>query len=496
MADVTAPAAALQPDRETLARRLCERYLGIVDDPEALIAALLRPLPPTLWANPRRLSRDELQAILAADGIGSAPLPWSTHGLRLAEGARPGRHWGFLAGLFQVQEEASMLPVELLDPQPGERVLDLCAAPGNKTAQIALAMANRGTVMANDLKKGRLAALRQTIKRLGLLNVAITCQDGQAIGARAGGFDRVLVDAPCTCEGTFRKVTQPTVSDERFRSRRAAVQLRLLERALRLTRPGGRIVYSTCTLAPEENEAVVDTLLHRYPGEVRLLPARLPGLDAAAGLTGWLGRAFDPSLANTVRLWPHHNDTGGFFVAVLERAADARAIPEPQWFRPPEEPRSWLQPLTERFGIPASAFDGVIPVKRGNKHLHLVPEDHRYPDAPAPVMLGLPAVRRRSLPVKPTTAAAMLYGHAAVRNCVSLETPQAQTYLDRGIILPGPEQLVDCTGPGYVVLRYRGYTLGLGQLIYDRDTGEPRVVSLMPKAWAKDAATLAPEEGD
>lgn len=484
-----------QHDREALARALSERYAALVPDHEELIQALLRPLPESLWSHPARLDRSALMELLRADGFAPEAMPWCEAGIRLPAGSRPGRHWGFLAGLFQVQEEVSMLPVTLLDPQPGERVLDLCAAPGNKTAQIAVAMANRGTVMGNDPKKGRLAALRQTVKRLGLLNTVITAQDGQSIGARAGSFDRVLVDAPCTCEGTFRKVTQPNDPDTTFRERQAATQVRLLERAVQLTRPGGRIVYATCTLAPEENEAVVDTVLQRLGSELRLVPARVPGFQGRAGVTRWQGRTFDQALTGAMRVWPQDNDTGGFFVAVLERDEGAPvARKRGGYFRPPEEPRDWLDPLTERFGIPASVFDGVIPVKRGNKHLHLVPSDHRFPEAPAPVLMGLPAVRRRSMPVKPTTAAALLYGCHAVRNVVDVDTPQAQAYLDRETIqAPSAGQLDRCTGPGFVVLRYRGYVLGLGQLIYDRETGVPRIVSLMPQAWSKDAATLIEE---
>lgn len=492
---MTAAEHPVAPDRETLARELCARYRNIVDDPEALIQSLLRPLPITVWANPRRLSRDALIDLLRADGIAAEPMAWSTHGVRLDPDARPGRHWGFMAGLFQVQEEVSMLPVALLDPQPGERVLDLCAAPGNKTAQIAMAMGNRGTVMANDLRKGRLAAMRQTVKRLGLMNVVITAQDGQSIGARAGAFDRVLVDAPCSCEGTFRKVRVPTINTATFRARQAAVQVRLMERAMRLTRPGGRLVYSTCTLAPEENEAVIDTLLDRYPGELRVVPVQVPGLRGSEGITHWDGRQYDPAVAGTLRLWPHHNDTGGFFVAVLERSADAAEVAEPNWFTPPQEPSDSLDPLTARFGIPHSAFEGVVPVKRGNKHLHLAPADHRYPEAPAPEMLGLPAVRRRSLPVKPTTAAAMLFGPHATRNVVSLDAAQAQQYLERQPIHGvGPGQLADCDSPGYVILRYQGYTLGLGQLIFSRETGEAHIVSLLPKAWSRDAGIAIPPE--
>ena len=386
-----------QADLEALAQALSERYAALVPDREELIQALLRPLPESLWAHPGRVDRSALMDLLQGDGLAPEPMPWCDTGIRLPAGSRPGRHWGFLAGLFQVQEEVSMVPVALLDPQPGERVLDLCAAPGNKTAQIAVAMGNRGTVMGNDPKKGRLAALRQTVKRLGLLNTVITAQDGQSIGARAGSFDRVLVDAPCTCEGTFRKVANPNNPDPTFRERQAATQVRLLERAVNLTRPGGRIVYATCTLAPEENEAVVDTVLQRLGSELRVVPARVPGFQSRPGTTHWQGRTFDDALTGAMRVWPQDNDTGGFFVAVLER--DSGATPARErggFFRPPEEPRDWLDPLIERFGIPADVFDGVTPVKRGNKHLHLVPSDHRFPEAPAPVLLGLPAVRRRS----------------------------------------------------------------------------------------------------
>ena len=484
-----------QPDRESLARAVIARYTAIVDDPQALLGALLRPIPVTLWANPLRLNRDSLLELLRADGFRADAMDWSAAGIRLSPDARPGRHWGFLAGLFQVQEEVSMLPVMLLDPRPGERVLDLCAAPGNKTAQMALAMNNLGTVIANDLRKGRLAAMRQTIKRLGLLNVAITARDGQSLGGEIGGFDRVLVDAPCSCEGTFRKVANPTVSTERFRMSRAATQARLLEKAVRLTRPGGRIVYSTCTLAPEENEAVVDTVLHRYPGTLRVVPMSVPGLKAASGITAWQQRVFDPSLSQTLRLWPHHNDTGGFFVAVLERTDAADPPPEGKRFRPSNEAVDALAPLTDRFGIDSEAFSGAGAVAWSNKHVCLAPRDHDYPASPMPDSLGLPAVRRRSLPVKPTTAAALLYGDQAVRNLVPLDTDQLRVYLDREPIHhPREDQLAACTGPGHVLLRYQGYTVGLGQLIFDRATGVPRIASLMPKAWSRDAVSLGPAE--
>lgn len=479
------PAAPDFPTRQALARLLVARYVDIVDEPEALVQALLRPLPATLWSNGLRLSRDALQALLERTGMDSTPMGWNAEGLRLGPEQRPGQHWGFMTGLFQVQEEVSMLPVRLLDPQPGERVLDLCAAPGNKTAQIAVAMRNTGTVVANDLSRGRISAIRQTLKRLGLMNVAITVKDGQSFPSRAGIFDRVLVDAPCTCEGTFRKVRVPQIVSDDFRERTARVQYRLLRKAVQLTRPGGRIVYSTCTFSPEENEAVVDTVLRECGGAVRLLPARIAGFAAGAGLPEWYGKAFHPQLELAMRVWPHQQDTGGFFIAVMEKAGEG-SVPGPgeDYFQPPREDRTWLTPFLDRLGIPEEVFAAVEPVKRGNRHLHLVPADHRLPLAPAPDMLGLPAVRRKSLPLKPTTAAVLLYGHRASRNRVVLDDAQFAAFLRREDAAIRPEQLRHCTGPGYAVAWYRGHTVGLGQLIYERQAPQVRMRSLMPKAWS------------
>ncbi|MCC5811543.1 MAG: RsmB/NOP family class I SAM-dependent RNA methyltransferase [Ectothiorhodospiraceae bacterium] len=475
-------------DRRALAERVCERYREVVDDWPALVETLLRPLPVTLWANPLRLSRERLVELLARSGIHARPLEWSESALELDPGARPGLHWGFFAGLFQVQEAVSMLPVQLLDPQPGERVLDLCAAPGNKTAQIAVAMRNTGTVVANDLNRGRVPAIRQTVKRLGLMNVAVTVKDGQGLTARAGLFDRVLVDAPCTCEGTFRKVRVPQVVTDRFRESTTRTQRRLLERAVALVRPGGRVVYSTCTFSPEENEAVVDAVIGASGGTMRLLPASIPGFPTGQGLTSWQGRRFDPQLSLAMRIWPHHANTGGFFVAVLEKRDDGPAAAPAEYFRPPEESAEWLSPFVDRLGIPAQVFADVSLVKRGNRHVHLVPRDHRLPQAPAPDMLGLPAVRRRSLPLKPTTAAVLLYGHLAVRNRVELSTVQLRDYLERADTSVEHSQLARCTGPGYVVVTYQEQTVGLGQLIYERESPRVWLRSLMPKAWRASVA--------
>ncbi|MGD2115865.1 MAG: RsmB/NOP family class I SAM-dependent RNA methyltransferase, partial [Acidobacteriota bacterium] len=177
-----------------------ERYRPLIDDWPAFVRALERPLPVTVWTNPLRsgLPADLLQNLLAGEGHAPEPLGWCPGAFRLADGATPGRGLLGVSGLYHIQEEVSLLPVELLDPRPGERVLDLCAAPGGKTARIAVAMENRGTVVANDVDWRRLVAVGRNLDRLGVVNVATTAWDAANFPEEGGPFDRVLADVPCT----------------------------------------------------------------------------------------------------------------------------------------------------------------------------------------------------------------------------------------------------------------------------------------------------------
>lgn len=296
-----------------------ERYRPIVDDWDAFAAALHRPLPTCIWANPLRTTPEALADGLRDQGLAPEPLPWLDHAFRLPADVEIGNRFAYVTGLYHVQEEVSLLPVPLLDPHPGTRVLDLCAAPGNKTAQIATRLANRGTVVANDISYGRLASMRSTLDRLGIANVSTTTYDAANYPPESGAFDRVLADVPCSCEGTSRK--QPNVIEQRGAMRDlTGAQRAILRKAVQRCRPGGRIVYATCTYAPEENEAVVDAVLRDVgPDRLRLLPARVEGVASSPGLTAWERHTFHPSLTNAMRVWPHQNDTGGFFVAVLEK---------------------------------------------------------------------------------------------------------------------------------------------------------------------------------
>ena len=294
------------------------RYRSIVDDFDAFAGACMRPLDRTVRVNPLKTSRDAVQSAFAAVDVETTPVAWHDR-LLTVETDTPGGTLPWYLGWIYGQEEVSALPVTMLDPQPGETVLDVAAAPGSKATQIVEAMNDTGRVIANDSNLGRIAPLRSNTERLGLTNVAVTHSDARALSLSPFGIesvDRTLVDVPCSGEGTIRKNPDALAdwSVDRIDGI-AGVQKGILKRAITLTKPGGRIVYSTCTFAPEENEGVLDHVLGAT--DVRICEQQLP-IDSTPGVTSWQGTNYDDRVARADRIYPHHNDTGGFFCATLE----------------------------------------------------------------------------------------------------------------------------------------------------------------------------------
>lgn len=291
-----------------------ERYRGIVPEFERLVEAIVRPLPVTARINTLKTDRDRLLFHLKEAKVPFRPFSWYSLGLEL-EVEKPGNLIESLMGHIHVQEEISMVSPVVLDPKPGEWVLDLCAAPGSKTTQIASTMENRGLLVANDPANTRVASLRSNCERAGAINVVVTRYDGRRFPSQK--FDRVLVDAPCTGQGMARK--DLSVLD-RWSLKRSLglqrLQRALLKRATELAKPGGTVVYSTCTFAPEENEAVVSWVTERVP-QVRLEKVSIPDLESCPGLVEWDGSLFGHEMERCARYYPHQNDTGGFFVAKL-----------------------------------------------------------------------------------------------------------------------------------------------------------------------------------
>lgn len=339
------------------------RYRDLVDDWGAFVDACKRSLPTVLWANPlrrRELARlcegvppteagspteedatavpgsrttaidPDTEALAAADllsrrlvdrGHAVEPAGWCPGALRVRELEKPGLTLEYLTGLYHVMEEVSLIPGRVLAPDPDDRILDLCAAPGGKTIHIGCLAADQATVVGNDVRVGRLRALRANTERLGLLSVVVTGHDGTRFPLEAGPFDRILMDVPCSCEGNVRELGEvPRAEPEGFLKGRSGLQATLLGRAWKLLAPGGTLVYATCTFAPEENEMVLDHVLGE---DARIVPLQLEGLSWGEGVTEWEGRRLRPDCVHVARFWPHLNDTGGFTVAAVRREAPA-----------------------------------------------------------------------------------------------------------------------------------------------------------------------------
>jgi NOL1/NOP2/sun family putative RNA methylase len=299
-----------------------ERYDSLVDDPEAFHEACARPLPSVVRVNDIKATPDRVRRAFDETGVDYERVDWHDGLFRLADDVSPGNTWPYVHGWVHGQEEVSVIPPLALSPEAGDRVLDCCAAPGSKTTQLASLMDDRGTLVGNDNNLGRLSALRSNAERCGVTNVVVTRQDARNFSLKPFGgepFDGVLVDVPCSCEGTIRKNPDALGNWSLGHIESIAeVQRAILDRSIEITREGGTVVYSTCTFAPEENEAVVQSALDT--GDVRLLDYDL-GLEHAPGITEWEGEQFDETMTRAKRIYPHHNDTGGFFCAKLEVTA-------------------------------------------------------------------------------------------------------------------------------------------------------------------------------
>jgi NOL1/NOP2/sun family putative RNA methylase len=245
-----------------------------------------------------------------------------------------------LLGYFYVQEISSMLPIFALQPKENELFLDLCSSPGSKTTQAAAVMENKGTIIANEINIGRIRILSANLEKAGVMNAMITRMEGVSFCLKWAReiktkFDKILVDAPCSGEGTLRKSPKTFVMwNMNFIRGLSKVQRRLASEALKLLRVGGEMIYSTCTLGPEEDEGVVNYLKQNF--DIRIEKVSLP-LKTRSGIVEWEGEKFDSELKNCVRLYPQDNDSDGFFLAKITKLSDKCLLNEKDEFQKFEE---------------------------------------------------------------------------------------------------------------------------------------------------------------
>ncbi len=299
---------------------MIERYLKFLGKEETLklLEANEKPLIPTIRINTLKIKIDDLVNRLQNKGFILEVLPWVSYGFKVVKRSMNlGSLHEFLQGYFYLQSFSSMIPCLVLDPKPGETVIDMCAAPGSKATQIAQLMENKGKLILLDKNEKRIPSLNVNLSRMGVSNSIIIHQNAQNLPKIGIKADKILLDAPCTGEGLIRRdpqrKTSRTLSDIKKLSK---IQVKLLRAGLSSLKTGGSLVYSTCSIAPEENEMVINEVLENY-NDVEIL--KIKDQIGIPGILEFNRKKFNSNLYYTQRLYPHIHDSEGFFYCLLQK---------------------------------------------------------------------------------------------------------------------------------------------------------------------------------
>ena len=403
-----------------------ERQLGA--DYPAFLASLERPRAVALRFNSLKGAVPKLPFV-------GDPVPWEPMGYYYDPQSRPGLHPYHEAGVYYLQEASAMSAVALLDPQPGETVCDLCAAPGGKSTQIAGRMRGEGLLLCNEYSPARAKILARNIERMGVANAIVTNEKTESLAKRLPGFfDRVLVDAPCSGEGMFRK-EEAAVTDwsQETVEMCAARQAEILDNAAKLLKPGGRLVYSTCTFAPEEDEEAVSAFLARHP---EFAPE---AVDAP-----W----FTPGPQATYRMWPHKLLGEGHFGAVLRKLEGEETEIPLEKGKP--LPKPWLS-FAKEAGVNLPEGIGLCFGDR----LYLAPLGTPALPGLRVLRAGLELGTLKKDRIDPAHALALWGKDFAQSVDFAADGPEIQAYL-HGEVLPGKAK-------GWCLVTVDGYSIGWGK---------------------------------
>ncbi|WP_407860009.1 16S rRNA (cytosine(1407)-C(5))-methyltransferase RsmF [Enterobacter pseudoroggenkampii] len=428
------------------------------------IAACQRPLRRSIRVNTLKISVDDFLALVSPYGWQLTPVPWCAEGFwieRDDEASLPlGSTAEHLSGLFYIQEASSMLPVAALftDGNSPERVMDVAAAPGSKTTQIAARMGNQGAILANEFSASRVKVLHANISRCGIHNVALTHFDGRVFGAALPeAFDAILLDAPCSGEGVVRKDPDALKNwSVESNLEIAATQRELIESAFHALRPGGTLVYSTCTLNRDENEDVCLWLKANYSDAVEFLP--LNDLFASAQ------EAVTPE--GFLHVFPQIYDCEGFFVARLRKTQAVAPLPAPK-FKVGNFP---FAPLKGRDAAQLEAAAKKVGLV-WDESLHLWMRDKEIWLFPAQIepLIGKVRFSRIGIRLAEVHNKGYRWQHEAVIALAGRENTFALTHQEAEEWYRGRDVYPDSAPSGdEVIVTYQGYPLGLAKKVGSR----------------------------
>lgn len=414
------------------------------------------------------------------------PVSWAKEGYYYRVSDQPGRHILHEAGVYYIQEPSAMAVVEILDPRPGEYILDLCAAPGGKSTQIAGRMQGKGLLVSNEIIPNRAKILSQNIERMGVRNCVVCNESPDRMASFFHGFfDRIVVDAPCSGEGMFRKddtaVAEWSMEHVAMCAER---QYGILSRAAGMLKPGGLLVYSTCTFAPDENEGVVSRFLREYKD---FTVEQVPHSDAfLSGRPDWI-KYPEKGLEHTMRLMPYKLRGEGHYIAALRRCGgmqdtymeaaaekqetagngnagtlDDKKHRSAKRYSAIDKNQDRLEAsvqtfLTEELGLPVDWLDRQRGrIQSFGDQIYLVPEAMISMDGMKVVRPGLHLGTNKKNRIEPAHALALALSMEETEKKMSLSGEEAKQYIHG-------ESLTCGTQKGWTILTYEGYPLGFGK---------------------------------
>ena len=455
------------------------------EEMDALQQSLLVEMPTSVRINCLKSDPVEMITHLCARyGWKAEGVPFSVSGYRIRGGEKAASSTlEHRMGYYYIQEAASMLPAELFDLQGKAKplILDMAASPGGKTIHLIDRTGDKGLVIANDASRSRIPALRIVLENWGAIKQGVTCQQGEWFGyAMPETFDAVLLDAPCSMQGLRSSASHASrpISENEIAAL-AERQENLLVSALQSVKVGGEVVYSTCTLSPQENEGVLSAVLERYPGSISVVDIKDKLPRIAGGISEAAGKKLADGVERAARLWPHIFDTAGFFCAKLVKTG---RIPSPEtglpegrqdlreMFMRDAEGMKIGEQIAEQYGfdLPGVMREQEIGVAIvGGKHFLAAKELMRLEEKLALVSFGMPLGKALPESWQPSHALVSRFGDQFTRNVFVLD----KTYLarwERGEDVRGISDTSIQAGTVVAMRDASGRNLGRGKILKDR----------------------------
>ncbi|MDQ7009459.1 MAG: NOL1/NOP2/sun family putative RNA methylase [Candidatus Gracilibacteria bacterium] len=448
------------------------RYKDIFKEEEfnTFLEYCSKPLKKSIRVNISKISLEEFENIAKTNNWLLEKIPYLENAYNITDSELIGKSIEYFCGLFYIQETSSMIPPIILDPQEGDIILDMSAAPGSKTTQLANLINNNGLIIANDISGSRIKALKSNINSQGSYSVAVSKLDGRDFGNYYYEyFDKILLDAPCSAEGSMRKDKFNWSID--IIDKLSSLQMKMILSALLSLKVGGELVYSTCTMTPEEDEMIVDFVLSNLGDFVEIVDWEVKGLKTTPGITSWKGEELHPDCKKSKKIWPHHNDTEGFFIAKFKKIAKINTDFNKEYF-PKKSQEKILKSkdlkilfsqIKKRFNIDKTIFKKLSIIKKDSSLTIRTKYGNSMSTLPNIHNMGIPFGEEVDNKFLLNFYSAQTFGKYADKNIIKLNKNNSEKFIKGlDIILDNIE--LNNSELGQVIISYNNIILGTSLL--------------------------------